>query len=169
MSTGETTMTNLWNELDDAMLRIAQKIGDAVDRATGLDHWHVAAGLMRAMLALAMLAMLTHVRKETVTVADVAAVTIGIPLWLMLYRWSMVSMTAQRGSGDAGRSLKVTEKVLRRNNAIVWVVVTASQTMIGSQTAVPMIMAVTAFYLHFHFKAADMPPPDVDALVARRS
>lgn len=159
-------MTSILDRIDDFMLSLAQRISDAVDRATGVDHWSVAAGLLHGALGLIMLSTaLTLARSKQGAVGF--GVTLGLSFfWFIIYQKLFARLRMQRSSSDAGRAVRVSERVARGTDLGVVGLVIVIQIPGFDASSMIFTSAVACFHLHYYFKAAEMPPPSTSDQVA---
>jgi hypothetical protein len=159
-------MNVILQHIDDAMLSAAQRISDAVDRTTGIDHWSTAVGLLRAGVGLIMLSTALSLAQSSEGPFGFA-ITAGISfLWFLMYQTLVARLRTQRASRDAGRALRVSERAARTVDLVVMGFVIAIQVPQFDVSSAFFTAAIACFHVHYYFKAAELPPPSTSTRIA---
>jgi len=159
-------MNAILDRIDDAMLSLAQRISDMVDRTTDLDHWSTAAGLLHGGVAFIMLSTALTLARSPEGALGFAVTTGFSFLWFLMYQALVTRLRMQKASSDAGRALRVSERRTRTVDLVIMGFIIAIQIPRFDISSAFFTGAIACFHLHYYFKAAELPPPSKSTQVA---
>jgi hypothetical protein len=159
-------MDRMLEAIDDALLGLAQRTSDATHETLGIDHWSIAAGLLHAGLVGVLAAAVMSLDADGWISAETPGAAVTTLIWLFVHRSHTARLRRQRGSRDAGRALRVSERRLRTVDLLVAAVIVCVQTADWDASSAVFCLGVSLFHLHYYFKAADLPPPALSGRMA---